>query len=348
VIDGLRRTWLRNPAVQAAGGFTLAGGLALGLAIGLSPEPASVRATAAPVRVVLSPTPAQAAEDVVRLQDLTPEAARLWNAANPVSTLPNPPARPFRLQAASVLDEARAVDCLTAAVYYEAAWEGADGQRAVAQVVLNRLRHPAYPKSVCGVVFQGAERRAGCQFTFTCDGSLARRPEPAAWDRARRVAQDALSGRVMKTVGNATHYHADYVAPYWSPGLVKVAVVGAHVFYRWTGSSGLPPAFAGRYQGGETALQAARLDALAGPPAKIVLTSAEAAPPVQAPAVEPASRVETVSAPHEELVVPMEAAAALAEPQELAKDIDWTGRPKPAAPPRLAMPTQGTARLSPY
>jgi len=345
VIDRLRRIWLHNHAVQAAGGLTLAAGVALGVAIGLSPEPASVRAAAAPVRAPLAPTPAAADEGVVRLRDLTPEAARVWNAANPVSTLPNPPARPFRLQAASVLDEARAVDCLTAAVYYEAAWESPDGQRAVAQVVLNRLRHPAYPKSVCGVVFQGAERRTGCQFTFTCDGSLGRRPAPAAWDRARRVAQDALSGRVMRQVGNATHYHADYVAPYWSPGLVKVAVVGAHVFYRWTGAGGLPPAFAGRYQGGETALQAARLDGLAGEPAKIVLTSADAAPPVQAPAVEPAPYAEAAPALHEELVVPAE---AVATPPELAKELDWAGRPKPAAPPRLAMPTQGAARLSPY
>src|SRR6185437_7038444 len=143
-------------------------------------------------------------------------------------------------------------------------FESLEGERAVAQVVINRLRHPLFPKTVCGVVFQGAERPTGCQFTFTCDGALARRPQDAAWDRARSVALAALHGYVMQGVGNATHYHADYVAPYWSPALVKVAVVGQHIFYRWTGGLGLPPAFAGRYAGGEMkGLEVAALDDLA-------------------------------------------------------------------------------------
>ncbi|MGJ3626051.1 cell wall hydrolase [Sphingomonas sp. MMS24-JH45] len=84
------------------------------------------------------------------------------------------------------------------------------------QVVLNRLRHPAFPKTVCGVVFQGAERSTGCQFTFTCDGALARQPSPLAWDRARKVAAAALAGAVYRPVGYATHYHTDWVVPYWS------------------------------------------------------------------------------------------------------------------------------------
>jgi spore germination cell wall hydrolase CwlJ-like protein len=151
---------------------------------------------------------------VIRLQDLSPEAARLWNAAQPISTMPNQPARPFFLKTEGVLDEARAVDCMTAAIYYEAAFESPEGQRAVAQVVLNRLRHPAFPKTVCGVIFQGSNRATGCQFTFTCDGSLAREPNPEIWNRARKIAEAALNGYVMKKVGNATHYHASYVAPY--------------------------------------------------------------------------------------------------------------------------------------
>jgi hypothetical protein len=182
---------------------------------------------------------------------MDPDAARLLNAAIPVADLPNPAARPFFLKAADLLDETRAEDCLTAAVYYEAGSESREGQQAVAQVVLNRMRHPAYPKTVCGVVFQGSNRNTGCQFTFTCDGSLTHRPTEAGWRRAREIAVAALHGYVSKAVGNATHYHADYVAPYWSTSLVKVATIGAHVFYRWTGGAGLPRSFAGLYAGNE-------------------------------------------------------------------------------------------------
>jgi hypothetical protein len=113
----------------------------------------------------------------------------------------------------------------------------------VAQVVLNRVRHPAYPKSVCGVVFQGSERATGCQFTFTCDGAIHRAPASGLWARARRVAEEALSGYVYAPVGWATHYHTNWVVPYWSSSLVKLANVGTHIFYRWEGGWGRAPAF---------------------------------------------------------------------------------------------------------
>ena len=142
-----------------------------------------------------------------------------------------------------------ALDCLTAAVYYEAAGEGERGQRAVAQVVLNRVRHPAFPARVCDVVYQGSERKTGCQFTFTCDGSLARRPNRAGWDRARKIATEALAGSVETSVGMATHYHANWVVPYWAPELDKIAAVGAHIFYRWSGYWGRRQAFTQRYAG---------------------------------------------------------------------------------------------------
>jgi hypothetical protein len=161
--------------------------------------------------------------------------------------------RPFVLQAASA-DRARAIRCLAQAVYYEAAREPRKGQEAVAQVVLNRVRHPAYPKSVCGVVYQGAANATGCQFTFTCDGSLRWRPEPALWARAEEVAVQALAGYVDADVGSATHYHAVYVAPYWAPGLTKMTQVGQHIFYRWAGGWGEPAAFTGRYAGREAVL----------------------------------------------------------------------------------------------
>ena len=104
-----------------------------------------------------------------------------------------PIARAMRIDNSGV-DRTRALECLTAAIYYEAASEPDQGQRAVAQVVLNRVAHPSFPNTVCGVVYQGSERSTGCQFSFTCDGSLMRVPSKFFWERARGVAAQALSG----------------------------------------------------------------------------------------------------------------------------------------------------------
>ncbi len=131
----------------------------------------------------------------------------------------------------------RALRCMTYAIAYEAGREPLAGQQAVGEVILNRMRHPAYPKSVCGVVFQGSARRTGCQFTFTCDGAL-RRPLPAQiMANAREVARGVLDGEAAAQIGGATHYHANYVAPYWAPTLLRVAQIGAHIFYRAPGSA---------------------------------------------------------------------------------------------------------------
>jgi hypothetical protein len=159
-------------------------------------------------------------------------------------------ARPLIARGSS-LDQGRALQCLTQAIYYEAASEPDAGQRAVAQVVLNRVAHPAYPDTVCGVVYQGSERRTGCQFTFTCDGSLARKPSRVFWDRAQRVALAALSGAVYRPVGLATHYHTTAIHPYWADSLDTVGVIGAHIFYRWRGAAGRPAAFRFAYAGDE-------------------------------------------------------------------------------------------------
>jgi hypothetical protein len=114
----------------------------------------------------------------------------------------------------------------------------------VIQVVLNRVRHPAFPADICSVVFQGSERATGCQFSFTCDGSMARRrPSGGQWLRAQAAADRALSGFVDPRVGVATHYHTDWVVAYWSPKMEKLARVGTHLFFRWPGSYGRPRAF---------------------------------------------------------------------------------------------------------
>lgn len=183
---------------------------------------------------------------------VAPAKAEEINAGIALSTAPLERPRPFNLPvvtAANFAAHQSAVDCLTAAVYYEAASESQQGQRAVAQVVLNRVRHPAFPKSICGVVYQGSERRTGCQFSFTCDGSLARIPSRSGWDRARAVALAALAGYVEPSVGTATHYHAAYVVPYWAWSLDKVNVIGLHIFYRWRGYWGHRSAFNGAYAG---------------------------------------------------------------------------------------------------
>lgn len=153
----------------------------------------------------------------------------------------NPAAQPFRMNGA--LEESRDLECLTQAVYYEARGETPAGQAAVAQVVLNRARHPSFPKSICGVVFQGAQSRGACQFSFACDGSMRKRREPGAWDRAERVAARALSGSVMNSVGTATHFHTVNVSPTWGPRLVRVNQVGLHIFYRFGGRGGAPDSF---------------------------------------------------------------------------------------------------------
>ena len=195
-----------------------------------------------------------------------------------VSDIFNPAAQPFH---SSALDQARQLDCLAQAVYYEARGEIPAGQAAVAQVVLNRVRHPAFPKSVCAVVYQGAEDH-NCQFSFACDGSTEESREPSAWRRAQKIASRALSGYVMVDVGNATHFHVATITTAWD-GMLKVADIGAHVFYRFGGAHGLPNAF--------TAKPREELPAAGKPGAPIIAAVARDPTPVQASSVSaPASR----------------------------------------------------------
>ncbi|MBV7266316.1 cell wall hydrolase [Erythrobacter ani] len=156
-------------------------------------------------------------------------------AINEVALLPS---RPFKYSG-STGDRNKAIDCLAFASWYEAGDRPSD-QRAVMQTILNRVSHAAFPNSVCGVVFEGSHLQTGCQFTFTCDGSIqARTPSDRAMDRARKLAEEALNGRVDQSIGTATHYHANYVDPWWAGRLDRVAIVGPHIFYKWRGSAGV-------------------------------------------------------------------------------------------------------------
>lgn len=158
------------------------------------------------------------------------EAALRAATVSPLDRLLGPSAQ-MPLRVADPVALAHDIDCLTAAVYYEARGEPREGQAAVAQVVLNRVRDAGFPKSVCGVVYQGAASHE-CQFTFACDGSTYARREPAAWERARAVAGDALAGYVVNAVGGATHYHVADLGEIWGGQMVRVAQIGQHVFYR--------------------------------------------------------------------------------------------------------------------
>jgi hypothetical protein len=197
-------------------------------------------------------TPPAEVADQSGVQAVIGEQALLANASLPVDGGINPAASPFLVRGVTAVDGLRSLDCLSQAIYYEAANESEEGQRAVAQVVLNRVRHPAWPDTVCGVVYQGPMRAGGgCQFTFTCDGSLLRRPGGGPWLRARRLAAEALSGATFAPVGLSTHYHANYVFPSWAPRLAKTATIGAHIFYRLPGQWGERHSFTDVYRGGE-------------------------------------------------------------------------------------------------
>lgn len=263
-LDGLRRTALHwrermralvrdyPRAAMAAGvlGFMLAMALGSIAVPNFATNPAAHAAPPAPPPLTYKP--------------LAPEQALKVNAEIPLTSGPNPAASPFLFKGNGTA-RAQALECLANAVYYEAGNQDQDGQRAVAQVVLNRVRHPAFPNSVCGVVYEGSTRATGCQFTFTCDGSLTRQPAAEGWRRAYKIAEDALSGEVYAPVGWATHYHANYVVPTWASSMAKNAIVGAHFFYRWSGSWGQPAVFTQAYAGREPSAAALRTAALAAP-----------------------------------------------------------------------------------
>lgn len=183
-------------------------------------------------------------KDIPRIGDRVPDfdEARLINSLRPAVPEEMETAKPFVLTG-SADARAKALNCLTQAVYYEAGFEPGEGQMAVAQTVINRMRHPGYPKSICGVIYEGAARATGCQFSFACDGSMRHARDVGAWNRARKIAARALAGTMDNEVGSATHFHTINVSPGWGPRLLRVAQVGMHIFYRF-GRHGAASGFA--------------------------------------------------------------------------------------------------------
>jgi hypothetical protein len=250
------------------------------------------------------------------------------------ASLVGPAAQPFRYAAARTATD---LDCLTEAVYYEARGEGQAGEAAVAQVVLNRVRHPSFPNTICGVVFQG------CQFSFTCNGAMRGRRETAAWNEARRIAGRALAGAVVANIGNATHFHTVGVNPAWGPHLLRVAQVGYHVFYRIGGRNGRPGAFSAQPEPSVDAPDATQavenapvlasiVPTPAAPLAQAVFTSGPAAPKVQL--VDPATTA--LSKPIATAPVVVKAAPSLtqssAQPQAAKVEVSTSTAARPAQP----------------
>jgi spore germination cell wall hydrolase CwlJ-like protein len=227
---------------------------------GAATADAGAKAIVLPIPTALRASLANAAaqqRQASRDSNLLSLAARVNPALLHAAALQAP--APFRL--ANPADTAHDIDCLTAAVYYEARGESREGQQAVAQVVLNRVRSAAFPKTVCGVVYQGADQHS-CQFSFACNGQMMARHEGGAWDRARSVASRALGGYVMSAVGGATHFHVATLGAIWNGSMVEVARVGQHIFYGF-----------GRHRGAlDSAMTArnSRASDIAAPPARAV------------------------------------------------------------------------------
>ena len=306
--------------------------------------------SATPQRPAVSPGRLAGGESFAPLTDpqdlmpIAPEDALALNAARPALGATGQAAAPLLVKASLGGVRDTALQCLTSALYYEAASESDDGQRAVAQVILNRARHPAYPSSICGVVYQGSTRVTGCQFTFTCDGSLARTPSAAGWARSRRIAEAALSGQVFAPVGYSTHYHADYVVPYWAASLAKVQTIGRHIFYRWSGRAGLRGAFRQHYAG---------VEQIPGPVTPTAVAVVEAVPPTNVVAetstlVADAAPVLKPAAPSSNLKVDRTPRRPLLADVEAGKLVATAGRATPRAANRpLALSELSCARAQP-
>jgi spore germination cell wall hydrolase CwlJ-like protein len=349
----------RRPRLAAIGAVLAAALLALGIATavpGMLPGFAEAFGTSEqPLRVSL--------EQMREVSDMNVEDnsqilakgldAQQRNAEIPISALPVEAVAALKFGMVDGSAQATALRCLTQAVYYEAANEPLQGRRAVAQVVLNRMRHPAYPNSVCSVVYQGIERGWGCQFSFVCDGALLRAPSPSLWREAHDIALAALSGYVEPSVGTATHYHADYVLPKWAFNLGKITQLGRHIFYRFNGNMGRPMAFNDRYSGVESvplinyaalADKAGTDPALVGAP--IMVEGLTVVPEVtdrHAP-TDVGGRLDVTKSWR--LSIPDPVAASSRYRKALADEADHTSGSSPAAKPGLAAAEPQQAAVS--
>jgi hypothetical protein len=217
---------VQSPAAAAAGSTGAARGPRTS-PDGATPSVSRAVALSSTTPVPADMTPVEIAAAPVSLPTVPLESVR---APDPLG------ARPDRPRYADLIDPdemSREQKCLAEAVYFEARSEPVEGQAAVAQVILNRVRSGLYPSSVCGVVYQNRHRHLACQFTFACEGKSLRVTDRDSWDTAKRVAREVTEGKTyLAEVGGATHYHADYVRPGWARRLKKMDVIGRHIFYK--------------------------------------------------------------------------------------------------------------------
>ena len=215
---------VQSPAAAAAG--------STGAARGTRGSPDGSTPAVSRAAALSSTTPAAADATPVEIAAAPVSRIPFENTLDPVRS-PHPFDRP---RYADLLDPdkiSRERKCLAEAVYFEARSESAEGQAAVAQVILNRVRSGLYPASVCGVVYQNRHRHLACQFTFACEGKSLRIADAESWETAKRVAREVTEGTTyLAEVGGATHYHADYVRPNWARRLKKMDVIGRHIFYK--------------------------------------------------------------------------------------------------------------------
>jgi len=164
-------------------------------------------------------------EPVIRKLALTPSAAKIERSYKLKRTDRQKVVAARRVRLAEE-------NCLARAIYFEARSETELGQLAVAKVILNRVKDPDFPKTICGVVYQGSGARNSCQFSFACDGLPDDVKQPAAWANSKRIALKALAGdQSIGAIGTATNYHADYVNPKWAKSMKRLIKIGHHIFY---------------------------------------------------------------------------------------------------------------------
>ncbi len=216
----------------------------------------SIRTRLAELRLPNATVPmpeALVAEDPVQVASIAPDQSAALGAIDqivPMAPAVMPVSAPSQLAYARETTPATSFDlsvdkwggkvsqkdmwCMATAIYFEARGESYRGQVAVGQVVMNRLAHKIYPKTICGVVFQNQQMHNACQFSFACDGRPETITEPKAWAEAEEIAKGVVTGSLyLPEVDKATHYHATYVYPDWAPRLKKVTKIGHHVFYKF-------------------------------------------------------------------------------------------------------------------
>ena len=184
--------------------------------------------TATPATKRLLSTPAVPFTPLVLVAPVAQPKAQTTMVQIPAALAPKSPPQALAL----VNIRTAELTCLARAVYFEARSESELGQLAVAKVVLNRVKDPDYPKTICGVVYQGSERRNSCQFSFACDGLANRVRSPESWARAKNIAERAIADDPSVRMLNATNYHADYVTPRWAKTLKRLVRIGHHIFYK--------------------------------------------------------------------------------------------------------------------